>query len=265
MGFSRQEYWSGLVFPTPGDLSHPGIKPMSPALAGRFFTTVPPWKLSRMEWGMWNIPDIAWPTVSDGLVQMGLHWLFLSVPSGPVTGFHLSIAKWKFLHVFERLLNFCMFSVVMIFFPSFVFTHFSYGMFRYIQDNEPTPCVCYLVSITISDILISHIPPTFPLLLLKSFWCRYLASCYLLVSYIEPYKIANVGQNLELQNRNFILFNLTLYCFSLKETPYTYQTIFLTPREDLPPNVQVHLITYQLYFSPEACLPLFLNSSHSGV
>ena len=62
--FSRQEYWSGLLFPTPGDLSHPGIKPMCPALAGRFFTTVPPWKLSRMEWGMWNMPDIAWPTVS---------------------------------------------------------------------------------------------------------------------------------------------------------------------------------------------------------
>ena len=40
-GFSRQEYWSGLPFPTPGDLPHPGIKPTSlasPALAGRFFT-----------------------------------------------------------------------------------------------------------------------------------------------------------------------------------------------------------------------------------
>ena len=32
MGFSRQEYWSGLPFPSPGDLSDPGIKPMSPAL-----------------------------------------------------------------------------------------------------------------------------------------------------------------------------------------------------------------------------------------
>ena len=31
-GFSRQEYWSGLKFPSPGDLSHPGIKPGSPAL-----------------------------------------------------------------------------------------------------------------------------------------------------------------------------------------------------------------------------------------
>ena len=45
MGFSRQEYWSGLPFPSPGDLPDPGIEPMSltcPALAGGFFTTEPP-------------------------------------------------------------------------------------------------------------------------------------------------------------------------------------------------------------------------------
>ena len=34
MEFSRQEYWSGLPFPSPGDLSDPGIKPGSPALQG---------------------------------------------------------------------------------------------------------------------------------------------------------------------------------------------------------------------------------------
>ena len=41
MGFSRQEYWSGLPIPPPGDLLDPGIKPeslISPALAGRFFS-----------------------------------------------------------------------------------------------------------------------------------------------------------------------------------------------------------------------------------
>ena len=32
MGFPRQEYWSGLSFPSPGDLPNPGIKPGSPAL-----------------------------------------------------------------------------------------------------------------------------------------------------------------------------------------------------------------------------------------
>ena len=40
-GFSRQEDWSGLPFPSPGDLTDPGIKPKSPALAGGFFTTEP--------------------------------------------------------------------------------------------------------------------------------------------------------------------------------------------------------------------------------
>ena len=45
--FSKQEYWNGLPFPTPGDLPDPGIEPASlasPALAGEFFTTVPPGK-----------------------------------------------------------------------------------------------------------------------------------------------------------------------------------------------------------------------------
>ena len=40
-GFSRQECWSGLPFASPGDLPDPGIKPRSPALAGRFFTSEP--------------------------------------------------------------------------------------------------------------------------------------------------------------------------------------------------------------------------------
>ena len=39
LGFSRQEYWSGLPFPSPGDLPNPGIEPGFPALAGMFFTT----------------------------------------------------------------------------------------------------------------------------------------------------------------------------------------------------------------------------------
>ena len=38
MGFPGQEYWSGLPFPSPGDLPDPGIEPTLPALAGRFFT-----------------------------------------------------------------------------------------------------------------------------------------------------------------------------------------------------------------------------------
>ena len=50
MGFSRQKYWSGLPFPPPGDLPHPGIEPKSPvsaALTGRVFTPVLPEKLFK--------------------------------------------------------------------------------------------------------------------------------------------------------------------------------------------------------------------------
>ena len=43
MGFSRQEYWSGLPFPDPEDLPNP-VSPVSPALAGAFFTTAAPGK-----------------------------------------------------------------------------------------------------------------------------------------------------------------------------------------------------------------------------
>ena len=47
MGFSRQEYWSGLPFPSPGDRPNPEVKSMSltsPALAAGFFTTSITWK-----------------------------------------------------------------------------------------------------------------------------------------------------------------------------------------------------------------------------
>ena len=44
MGFSRQEYWSGLPFPSPGDLSNPGIEPLSPALQADTLTSEPPGK-----------------------------------------------------------------------------------------------------------------------------------------------------------------------------------------------------------------------------
>ena len=44
MEFSGQEYWSGVPVPSPGDLPDPGIKPESPAVAGRFFSTEPPGK-----------------------------------------------------------------------------------------------------------------------------------------------------------------------------------------------------------------------------
>ena len=50
MGFSRQEYWSGLPCSPPGNLPNPGIKPTSlesPALAGGFFTTSATWEAPK--------------------------------------------------------------------------------------------------------------------------------------------------------------------------------------------------------------------------
>ena len=54
-GILQAEFWSGLSFPTPGDLLHPGIKPKSPAspaLAGGFFTTGATWEtlIGICEW-----------------------------------------------------------------------------------------------------------------------------------------------------------------------------------------------------------------------
>ena len=55
MGFPRQEYWSGLSFPSLGDIPDTGIEPVSPALAGGFLSTEPPgrclWLPSRQDGG----------------------------------------------------------------------------------------------------------------------------------------------------------------------------------------------------------------------
>ena len=63
MEFSRQECWSGLPFPSPGDLANPGIEPvslLSPTLAGRFFTTAPPglWPPDAKNWLIRKDPDV---------------------------------------------------------------------------------------------------------------------------------------------------------------------------------------------------------------
>ena len=73
--FPWQKYWSGLPFPSPGDLPDPGIKPtspVSPALAGRFFTTEPPGSLLLMrtllqiyiKFNIWKAIHFYWLTYS---------------------------------------------------------------------------------------------------------------------------------------------------------------------------------------------------------
>ena len=56
MKFSRQEHWSRFPFPPPGDLPDSGIEPMSPALAGRFFTTSTTWEAIYVSTYKFNSP-----------------------------------------------------------------------------------------------------------------------------------------------------------------------------------------------------------------
>ena len=85
MRFSRQEYWSGLPFPPPGDLPDPGIQPtslLSPALAGGFFTTSTAWEtLMNWSWG----PFILWWTVEiRDFTRLADWWVNLPAPWGQV-------------------------------------------------------------------------------------------------------------------------------------------------------------------------------------
>ena len=60
MGFSRQEYWSGLPFPSPGDLPKPGIEPGSPALWADALSSEPPGKPLHFSWEKNNKSPSYW-------------------------------------------------------------------------------------------------------------------------------------------------------------------------------------------------------------
>ena len=84
-GFPRQEYWSGLPFPSPGDLPDPGMKSVSPALVGRFFTTDSPAKPSLL-----GIPYLS-NVICQGLVTFFQKFILnvtSSMPSWPRSLFH---------------------------------------------------------------------------------------------------------------------------------------------------------------------------------
>ena len=89
MGLSRQEYWSGLPFPPPGNLPNTGIEPtslVSPTLAGEFFNTDPPgkhvWKTEHLQLTLWW--TVIWEKIISwlcmiilvGLEQMALHEVY---------------------------------------------------------------------------------------------------------------------------------------------------------------------------------------------
>ena len=64
MGFSRQEYWSGLPFPSPGDLPDPGIEPGSSALEADALPSEPPGSLMHVYWKESDVAQSC-PTLCD--------------------------------------------------------------------------------------------------------------------------------------------------------------------------------------------------------
>ena len=107
MGFSSQKYWSGLPFPFPGELSHPGIEPislMSPALTGGFFTTCPTWganlyktpqQKSATIWA-WGAPNIHGSAKRVNRSFCSSSWHMLSKTRKHISGTQVvkSLALW---------------------------------------------------------------------------------------------------------------------------------------------------------------------------
>ena len=93
MGFSRQEYWSGLPFPTAGDLLDPVIEHeslASPAMAGRFFTTVPPGN----PYPIIGRSSISWSESSDSSNTPTISSLLLNIKL--FTGAHVTVQLFSF-------------------------------------------------------------------------------------------------------------------------------------------------------------------------
>ena len=100
MEFSRQEYWSGLPFPTPGDLPNLGIKLVSLALAGGSFTTEPSEKpQNTMHW-LENEPrSIAWKAAVFTTIPPILHILvYFTQNSVSEIQFGTSAQRLRFWH-----------------------------------------------------------------------------------------------------------------------------------------------------------------------
>ena len=75
MGLPRQEYWSGLPCPPPGDLPNPGIELMSPvssALADGFFTTTAHWEAQSQPYWV-QIPALTFAQLTNRIASQFLH------------------------------------------------------------------------------------------------------------------------------------------------------------------------------------------------
>ena len=94
MGFSRQEYWSGLPFPFPGYFPDPGIEPRSPALQADALPSEPPGRRTPAECPIIQLnSDTVYPKIaSDSQVDGSAHKTAPPTPSSWSTGYRLEIA-----------------------------------------------------------------------------------------------------------------------------------------------------------------------------
>ena len=92
MGFSRQEYWSGLPFPSPGDLPDPGIEPWSPTLEAGALTSEPPGK-PHSNILAWKIP---WAEEPVGYSPWGDQELDMTVHTH--THFFFQLYQFPYMH-----------------------------------------------------------------------------------------------------------------------------------------------------------------------
>ena len=92
MGLPRQEYWSGLPFPFLGNLPGSEIEPLSPALAGEFFTTEPPGK-----------------PITHIRIRKQHKTLLFGFPKNHISGTHFCNLFCQPCYVFEQRTDFCFF------------------------------------------------------------------------------------------------------------------------------------------------------------
>ena len=110
MGFSRQEYWSGLPFPPPGDLLTPGTEPRSPALQADSLPSESPRKLPIWHWLQSIRLDAG---CGHPLELVGVEWLHVcpgdeqvaSIKSSILEGNHLSTTEHNKDYFLEQTLN----------------------------------------------------------------------------------------------------------------------------------------------------------------
>ena len=92
MGFSRQEYWSGLPSPSPGDLPDPGIKPRSPTLWADSLPSEPPGKPNHKPWCFIIKAQSLWLVKTFSTIF--LKCLFFGLRNPTLS--HVSLSLWPF-------------------------------------------------------------------------------------------------------------------------------------------------------------------------